>query len=241
MTEITFKLESFEGPLDLLLHLISKHKLNINDIPITALVEQYISYINDMAENNMEIAGEFLEMAARLIYIKTVSLLPSNKEAEEMKKELQGKLIEYSLCKKAAELLKLKYQGNNIFVRNPLPVETDITYRLIHSTDELIQSYKNLNFRKSENKPVEVSAFSGIVSHKIVSVTSKIIFILRRLYTTGKVRTDTLYEKIHDKSERVATFLAVLELTKSGRIFLNDDNSEITFNRSRNKTLHSEG
>lgn len=241
MTEITFKLESFEGPLDLLLHLISKHKLNINDIPITALVEQYISYINDMAENNMEIAGEFLEMAARLIYIKTVSLLPSNKEAEEMKKELQGKLIEYSLCKKAAELLKLKYQGNNIFVRNPLPVETDITYRLIHSTDELIQSYKNLNFRKSENKPVEVSAFSGIVSHKIVSVTSKIIFILRRLYTTGKVRTDTLYEKIHDRSERVATFLAVLELTKSGRIFLNDDNSEITFNRSRNKTLHSEG
>lgn len=241
MTEITFKLESFEGPLDLLLHLISKHKLNINDIPITALVEQYISYINDMAENNMEIAGEFLEMAARLIYIKTVSLLPSNKEAEEMKKELQGKLIEYSLCKKAAEMLKLKYQGNNIFVRNPLPVETDITYRLIHSTDELIQSYKNLNFRKSENKPVEISAFSGIVSHKIVSVTSKIIFILRRLYTTGKVRTDTLYEKIHDKSERVATFLAVLELTKSGRIFLNDDNSEITFNRSRNKTLHSEG
>lgn len=241
MTEITFKLESFEGPLDLLLHLISKHKLNINDIPITALVEQYISYINDMAENNMEIAGEFLEMAARLIYIKTVSLLPSNKEAEEMKKELQGKLIEYSLCKKAAELLKLKYQGNNIFVRNPLPVETDITYRLIHSTDELIQSYKNLNFRKSENKPVEVSAFSGIVSHKIVSVTSKIIFILRRLYTTGKVKTDSLYEKIHDRSERVATFLAVLELTKSGRIFLNDDNSEITFNRSRNKTLHSEG
>ena len=76
MSELSFRLEVFEGPLDLLLHLISKHKLNINDIPIMTLVEQYLAYISDMAEQDMEIAGEFLEMAARLIYIKTVSLLP---------------------------------------------------------------------------------------------------------------------------------------------------------------------
>ena len=102
--ELSFKLEVFEGPLDLLLHLISKHKLNINDIPIVVLLEQYMEYIDRMSEQNMEIAGEFLEMAARLVYIKTLSLLPRHEEAEELKKELQGRLIEYSLCKKAAGL-----------------------------------------------------------------------------------------------------------------------------------------
>ncbi len=105
MTDLSFRLEVFEGPLDLMLHLISKHKLNINDIEITKLLEQYINYIEQMKELDMELAGEFLEMAARLIYIKTVSLLPKHEEADELKKELEGKLIEYSLCKKAAVVL----------------------------------------------------------------------------------------------------------------------------------------
>lgn len=108
MEQISFKLEVFEGPLDLLLHLISKHKLNINDIPITELLDQYLDYISRMSEQNMEIAGEFLEMAARLVYIKTVSLLPQKEEAEQLKKELQGRLIEYSLCKKTAEIIDRK-------------------------------------------------------------------------------------------------------------------------------------
>ena len=87
MEQMSFKLEIFEGPLDLLLHLISKHKLNINDIPIVTLLDQYMEYIDKMSEQNMEIAGEFLEMAARLVYIKTVSLLPQHEEAEQLKKD----------------------------------------------------------------------------------------------------------------------------------------------------------
>ncbi|MFR0736356.1 MAG: segregation and condensation protein A [Oscillospiraceae bacterium] len=109
--KMSFKLEVFEGPLDLLLHLIAKHKLNINDIPIMILVEQYLNYISDMAEQDMEVAGDFLEMAARLIYIKTVSLLPRKEEAEALKKELEGRLIEYSLCKAAAEKMRAAYSG----------------------------------------------------------------------------------------------------------------------------------
>ena len=93
MDKPQYKTEVFEGPLDLLLHLISKHKLNINDIPIFELVEQYIAYVQLMQEENMEIASEFLEMAARLVYIKTVSLLPVYEEAENLKKELTGELI----------------------------------------------------------------------------------------------------------------------------------------------------
>ena len=140
MEELSFKLEVFEGPLDLLLHLISKHKLNINDIPIVVLLEQYMEYIDKMSEQNMEIAGEFLEMAARLVYIKTLSLLPKHEEAEELKKELQGRLIEYSLCKKAAELMRERYVGNVNAVRKPLAIEFDNTYSLIHDPAELIEA-----------------------------------------------------------------------------------------------------
>lgn len=99
MQQINYKLEVFEGPMDLLLHLIAKHKLNINDIPIVELVNQYLDYVRQMENADFEIAGDFLEMAARLIYIKTVSLLPRHEEAEQLKKELTGELIEYRDCK----------------------------------------------------------------------------------------------------------------------------------------------
>lgn len=86
MDNISFKLDVFEGPLDLLLHLISKHKLNINDIEISKLLEQYLLYIEQAKEQDLELAGEFLEMAARLIYIKTVSLLPKPEGGRRNKK-----------------------------------------------------------------------------------------------------------------------------------------------------------
>lgn len=230
MEQISFKLEIFEGPLDLLLHLISKHKLNINDIPIVTLLEQYMEYIDRMSEQNMEIAGEFLEMAARLVYIKTVSLLPQHEEAEQLKKELQGRLIEYSLCKKAAELMKMRYVGNVNAVRDQLKIEFDNTYTLIHDSQELLNTYLKVQIKPQEEK-IKADAFNTIVKKKIVSVTTKIIYVLRRLYKSGSCFMDGLFEDMNDRSERVATFLAVLELTKSGRIRLNDDNTVITFNR----------
>ena len=99
MEQLSYKIDVFEGPMDLLLHLISKHKLNINDIPIVQLVNQYLDYVRQMQEQDFDIAGEFLEMAARLIYIKTVSLFPRHEETEILKKELTGELIEYQDCK----------------------------------------------------------------------------------------------------------------------------------------------
>lgn len=235
MSELSFRLEKFEGPLDLMLHLISKHKLNISDIPIVELLEQYLHYIDQMAEQDMEIAGEFLEMAARLIYIKTVSLLPAHDEADEMKKELEGKLIEYSLCKKAALLLREKYQGSELFVRRPMRIDVDNTYRVLHDKMMLLDGYQKIDIKNDEKEKVTVSVFSNIVSKRIVSVTSKIIFILKKLYTTGTLHFDVLFLEMEDRSERVATFLAVLELTKSGRIALSDDNQEIYFNRNNNQ------
>ncbi|MGN1107085.1 MAG: segregation and condensation protein A [Huintestinicola sp.] len=228
---ISFKLEVFEGPLDLLLHLISKHKLNINDIPIMTLVEQYLDYISHMAEQDMEIAGEFLEMAARLIYIKTVSLLPRKEEAETLKKELEGRLIEYSLCKAAAELMREKYLGDAYSVKKPMEIEIDSTYSRTHDPMELVKAYRGMEIKK-EKKPPELapSAFSKIVSKKFVSVSSKIVTVLKMLYKEGKCSLEGIFSGITDRSERVAAFLAVLELTKTGRILLNDDNTEVTFN-----------
>ena len=238
MEQISFKLEVFEGPLDLLLHLISKHKLNINDIPIVTLLEQYLDYIDRMSEQNMEIAGEFLEMAARLVYIKTVSLLPQKEEAEQLKKELQGRLIEYSLCKRAAELMQERYIGNVNAVRKPLDIEFDNTYSLVHDPQMLLDVYLKVHTKPKEEQ-VRAESFNTLVKKKIVSVTSKIIYVLRCLYKSGSCMMDGLFEGMNNRSERVATFLAVLELTKSGRIWLNDDNTVITFNREHNKAGNS--
>ena len=210
--------------------MISKHKLNINDIPIVTLLDQYLEYIDRMSEQDMEIAGEFLEMAARLVYIKTVSLLPKHEEAEQLKKELQGRLIEYSLCKKAAELMLERYIGNVNAVRKPMAIEFDNTYSVIHDPQVLIEAYLNISTKPPEEQ-IKTEAFNTITKKAIVSVTTKIIYVLRGLYKTGQCLMEGLFDGMMNRSERVATFLAVLELTKSGRIMLNDDNTVITFNR----------
>ena len=99
---ITFKLEDFEGPLDLLLYLVSKNKMNIYNIEIVALIDQYVSMVNGLPVYQMESASEFIEMAARLVQMKSYFLLPKSEEAERMKEELTGMLVEYSACKEVA-------------------------------------------------------------------------------------------------------------------------------------------
>lgn len=233
MAEFSYKLEQFEGPLDLLLHLISKHKLNIQDIPIITLLEQYLDYIEKMKEQDIDVAGEFLEMAAKLIYIKTVSLFPQEDDGKEMKKELEGRLIEYSLCKKAAKILCDRYIGDKLYVRQQMNISTDSRYILTHSSDVLVKAYQILNIKETEKTPPKLFEFRKLVSKRVVSVTSKIVFVLRKLYSTGQARFNDIFSEMTDRSERVATFLAVLELTKSGRIKLNDDNTEIYFSKSK--------
>lgn len=232
MSSLSFKLDVFEGPLDLLLNLISKHKLDICDIEISKLLEQYLIYMDECHEQNLELAGEFLEMAARLIYIKTASLLPRPEEAEQMKKELEGALIEYSICKKAAGILASRYIGGDIFVRQPMKLKVDATYSLVHEPERLVQAYSmiaNKNM-KPESQQIHIeNKINSVVKRRIVSVMTKVVHILRELYDTGKVYMDKLYEGVTDRSERVATFLAVLELTRNGRIGISDDNLIVFF------------
>ena len=238
MEELSFKLEVFEGPLDLLLSLIAKHKLNIYDIEISVLLEQFLLYLDKMQEADIEVAGEFLEMAARLIYIKSSALLPKH-EAEEMKKELEGALIEYAQCKAMAEKLGNMFVGYDIFVRDPMQMEMDTTYRNHHEIYDLIGAMQSVYGREKRiyTKP---TSLKPIVAQSFVSVFTKVIYVLRRIKSGGQIEVNSLY-KGQNRSEQVATFLALLELSKYGRVSFSDDNKYLVFlGRQKNRSNEEE-
>ena len=214
---LQYRLEAFEGPLDLLLALIAKNKLNIYDIRISELLEQYMEQINAMQEQDLDIASEFLEMASRLVYIKSVMLLPKHEEAEELKKELTGQLLEYQQCRQAAAMLG-KMVTYDLYASSPAEIEYDTTYTRVHQREEIAQAFLSAAGRGKRRLPPPAEAFSGIVAKKIVSVNTRIIFVMRRLYKGPVVKYKSLFPNGSPKSELVATFLAVLELVKGKRV-----------------------
>lgn len=234
---LTYKLEAFEGPLDLLLSLISKNKIDIYDICIEDLLSQYMDQINAMKEADMDIASEFVEMASRLVYIKSVMLLPKyEEEAEDLKKELTGQLLEYQECRKVAQMLK-PLISFDIFTKEPSPVEFDLTYNRIHQSEDIKKAYVSAVGRGKRRLPPPKEAFSGIVSRKIVSVSSRIIHVMRRLWHGRTVTYKELFTASKERSELVATFLAVLELVKGKRVVIdgNGDNAQVRMLESNSR------
>lgn len=209
--------------MDLLLHLISKHKININDIPIVELVNQYVAYVRSMQEQDFDVAGEFLEMAARLIYIKTVSLLPKHEEAEILKKELTGELIEYRDCKLMARKLSEQTEGFNRFVRPAGEGYVNYSYERFHEGEELLGAYISAAGRGKRKLPPPLDSFRVIVAKKFVSVAEKVGTVLSRLKSGRKVSFLNLFKDAATRSDMVATFLAVLELAKSKKISIDGD------------------
>ncbi|MEE0871893.1 MAG: segregation/condensation protein A [Ruminococcus sp.] len=215
---LQYKLSVFEGPLDLLLTLIAKNKVDIYDIQISELLDQYMEQIAVMRENQMDIASEFLTMASRLVYIKSVMLLPKyEEEAEELKKELTGQLLEYAVCREIAAKLGVIYDFDRFF-REASPVEYDMTYNRVHPPEDIAKAFISAVGRGKRRLPPSEQAFSGIVAHKIVSVNSKIISLMRRLWHGKKLEYHEIFEVCQGKSDLVATFLATLELVKGKRI-----------------------
>ena len=228
MEQISYKLEVFEGPMDLLLHLITKHKLDIYDIPIFELVEQYISCVREMQEENMDVASEFLEMAARLVYIKTVSLLPVYDEAEELKNELRDELLEYRDCKILAGKLSEMTEGFNYSVREfPENVAPDMSYKRLHEPSELLSAYSLAAGKKLRRLPPSIDSFKAIVTKKIVSVGSKIESIIGSLKKKRKTKLFDIYRQAKSRSDLIAAFLAVLELAKNKTIFVTGDGEDV--------------
>lgn len=234
MPTLSFHLPVFDGPMDLLLHLIAKHKLNIHDIEIAVLLEQYLLYIEQCAQQDYELAGEFLEMAARLIWMKTVSLLPAPEEAAVAKKELEGALIEYSLCKRTAELLRAQYLGDVLFVRKPVEIPMDMTYRRTHPPTLLLDTYRSMDLRKlpqgeEGGKRLDAKIHEMVQAHHhVTSVFSKVVYILRQFFVTDTVIISGLFDDLPERTDRVAVFLAILELTKAGRILISEDGTALS-------------
>ncbi len=227
MEKLTFHLADFEGPLDLVLHLIAKNKLNIYDIEITLLVEQYLEYIARAQQEDLEIMSEFLEMAARLVYIKTLMLLPRHDEGEALKQELTGQLLEYQACKAIAGRLSAMYRGGDLFVRQMQNIPSDMLYTRTHAPQELASAYMLAAGRKLRRLPPPAESFSPMIKREYVSVQSRISYVLKRLYQNQKVNFYELFDARQGRSSMVATFLAVLELLKDNRLRLQENGQQI--------------
>ena len=228
MEAINYKIEVFEGPMDLLLYLISKHKLNINDIPIIELVEQYTDYICKMEEADPDIASEFLEMAARLVHIKTLSLLPVHEEGEQLRRELSGELIEYAECKRVAQSLAERTEGFDCISRPQERMDSDMTYTRVHDPLELLSAYMNAVGKRLRKMPPPFDVFKPLVAKKIVSVSYKIKKIVSDLYQKGKRSFSDILRQSESRSDMVAAFLAVLELAKTNHIRIDGEGSNTT-------------
>ncbi len=229
---MTFTLSDFEGPLDLLLALISKNKMNIYDIHIMELIDQYLAVVNDGQDVGMEAASEFIEMAARLIYMKSVFLLPRSEEQERLKEELTGQLVEYSACKAIAARLGDIQKGIYTVVRPQMQVQFDTEYRLTHSAEVLRSAIEALQGRALQRREVRQDQFEPLVSAPVVSVSSRIIHLLRNLVRGQIRRLQSFFSSKASRSETVATFLAVLELVRAGRVTI-DDEENLTMVRKR--------
>lgn len=223
---LSYKLDVFEGPLDLLLNLIAKNKLNIYDIPIAELLEQYMAQIHEMQAADMDVASEFLEMAARLVHIKSVSLLPKKEEEAALKQELTGQLLEYQQCKEAAMRLRERFSLDGI-VRAQADIPADLTYKRHHKPQELLSAYLSMLGKKKPPEPQKPEdTISKLITRRVVSVASQIVFVLRSLWKKRHVSLKELFRGKNDPSERVAAFLAVLELVKDKRLRVDGDSED---------------
>ena len=208
-----FHLENFDGPLDLLLHLIAKNKVSIYDIPIAVILDQYMEVLHAAEAMDLDIAGDFVAMAAQLVYIKSKMLLPRHEEDEEddPRAGLVEMLLEYQRLKEITPYFREKGElGRDIFVKPPENLgEAPKEYR--QSVNDLVRAANNMLRKAQRRIPPPASAFSGIVGREPVPVETRITAILRRFIRSVRVPFRRLFDDAKNRSEIVATFLAVLE------------------------------
>lgn len=234
MEKLSFRVAEYDAPLDLILHLISKHKLNITDIDISSLLAQYMEVISSWQKQDLEVTSEFLEMASRLVYMKTVSLLPRHEEEiERLRQDLTGQLMEYRMCKMAAEMLGSESLYSDIFVRRPMALEIDMTYKNIHPPNMLFEALADALGRGARRLPPPRDSFEPLVARPVVSVTAKIFTLLRRLRGANSVHYAELFQSDEGRSAIVATFLALLELVRSGGVVMDEDSIRLGKRRTQ--------
>ena len=224
--EPLFKLPVFEGPMDLLLALIAKNKVNIYDIPIALILTQYMDYLHACEQFDLEIASEFIVMAADLMVLKSRLLLPPKEEQEEdPRQELVDLLVEYKRMKWIAQILQARYvEFEGRYEKPPMTLTENPVYALNHEPAILAEAFLRLFERKLERGAIQEGRDSLqdlLRTSKTVSVNERILVVLNRLSDQGTCSFSSLFSKVHTKNEAVATFLAVLELMKGKRIAAN--------------------
>lgn len=234
-------MEDFVGPLDLILHLLSKNKLEIKDIQISLILDQYMEWMNQRRELDLEVASDFVTMASHLVYIKTRMLLSINDEEamSEMEQliatlEAHQRNENYLKVKAVVPALDSRYQiGRDYLTKVPEAVQPDKIYRYVHDRKDLLHAMTAVLSRLDNKLPPPVSAFQGIVGREPYPVADKAGEIIKRLITFGVTRFRALFKGSRSRSEVVATFLAVLELCKARRLLLAGTESDCTVTCTR--------
>ncbi len=235
------KINEFEGPLDLLLHLIKKDNINIYEISITKITQDYLDYIHKMEELNIEVASSYLVMAAELMEIKSASLLPQKpkeegEDEEEVSKEaLINKLVEYQKYKELAPFFKEKEQKRKeIYIKSPEKIKNYIEESKLLGTgniDDLVKAMNAFLKRKDDEKPLTTK-----VTTKEYSIKERKQSILKTLKEKGRVTFTSLFEE-YNKPYIVVTFLSLLDMIKEGTIEVKqkENFSDIILEMSDNK------
>ncbi len=213
MEDLSLKIEVFEGPLDLLLALIAKNKIDILDIPIAAITEQYMDYIDSMKKLDMEITAEFIAMAAQLMLIKSRMLLPRHEDEEDPRQPLVDALLERKRAVETAAFLKLRSETfYDSFTKEP--DECDTTYEREHAASLLKEAFDRMNERnrvlKASQKPEQL--FTALKEEQYFTVEEKMLSVSLYLGKHGDTVFEDLFYLCKTKSEMIATFLALLEL-----------------------------
>ena len=228
MEQYSIKIENFEGPLDLLMHLIEKNKMDIMDIKIAVITDQYLEYLQKMQEMNLEITSEFIVMASKLIYLKSKSLLPSieSEDEEDDEFDLVKLLVEYKKYKEYTFTLKERLDFyHKRFYR--LPEKVTLPSNKIEeefSSDLIPNIYKEFIDKEVAKKNLQADNIKKLAVSEKYTVQSKIREIIRHLLKTPKFIFNKIFNiKKQEKSEVVTAFLSLLELSKMSRINVTQD------------------
>ncbi len=217
------RLDNFEGPLDLLCHLVDKNKMDIHEVNITKITDQYIEYINAMKELNLDVTSEFVLMASTLLFIKSKSLLPKQveDESELTEEELIHRIIEYKKYKEITKKLRNQF---DIYSKRcyKLPDKVELPKRKLeenYSSDLLVESYRALLERNKEKININATNIEKIAITETVTVTSKVKDIFRELMKKPKFVFNKLCKtKKYTRLETVTAFTGLLELTRRNKI-----------------------
>ena len=225
-------LEDFEGPLDVIFELLSRNKIEIQDVSISAILEQYLAYLDEMKRLDMDIASEFITMASHLMLIKTKMLLSAAEaaEAESELDQLRQSLVERKR-KEAMEQIRLAVAeleprneiGRCIFTKEPEPLRREQGYRYQHNVLDLLKALDTIAERNQRQLPPPTTNFMGIVGKEPYPIGRKTGEVLRQLVLRGVERLKNLFHGNKSRSEVVATFLAILDLCKTNSVTLEDD------------------